>query len=41
MASFFIMRIKVTELDELIPISPIGHPEDHPPKDEEEEDKIV
>tara|TARA_B100001248_G_scaffold256469_1_gene237564 strand:- start:4123 stop:4239 length:117 start_codon:yes stop_codon:yes gene_type:complete len=38
MASFFIMYIKVSELEELIPISPIGHPEDHPDKEEEEGD---
>jgi len=41
MASFFTMRIKVSELEEMIPISPIGHPEDHPVQEEEEDTKIV
>ena len=35
------MRIKVSELEEMIPISPIGHPEDHPVQEEEEDTKIV
>ena len=28
------MRIKVSELDELIPKQPIGHPEDHKKKED-------
>jgi hypothetical protein len=34
-------KIKVSELEELIPKQPIGHPEDHEPDEGKEENNIV
>lgn len=40
MASFFMNYIKVSELEELIPKQPIGHPEDQKPDHQEDKDNI-
>ena len=35
------LQIKVSELEEMIPKQPIGHPEDHVPEENKDDDSIV